>query len=311
MLNSGPLSDSLLGYTALLATNQPDAFGSDLFYNIYPPHVISGYRNALSDLGAEVSVCSLERAIQKLSNPILDKRLFVVNMCTGFNSLESESAIQAVASLSNILCFPCRGDIAVITEEKIISKHLARTAGLRAPETYRTLSGLDNGKKYIRKRVNSGDSKGIRVVDRIGIEDPLNDCEYVEPFISGFDIELFCLFDPLIEEYILLGAIVADWGSPDGTERIQSTEMKSSSDAFVGSSVEIPRWIQVSVTEEMICCINKLGVILHNTFLFRIDGRQGLSRCPRFGWTRRGREGMIAADGWFAVAPRVSAALSG
>jgi hypothetical protein len=38
---------------------------------------------------------------------------------------------------------------------------------------------------------------------------------------------------------------------------------------------------------------------------------RGLFRCPRFRWIRSRRPSMIAADGRFSLAPRISATVSG
>ncbi|PWV94434.1 hypothetical protein DFR52_1171 [Hoeflea marina] len=273
MSASEKLSNSLSGNIVFLAANQPDGFPSSLYYNIYPSAVIEGYRTALEELGATVITCTLGQALERFSKFQKFEGFSIVNICIAFNALECEGIIQAVAALSSVPCFPCRGDIAVITEEKIISKHLAAASGFLVVDTYHSLDALEVGKRYIRKLINSGDSKGLRIIEDIKNESPLSEREFAEPFVRGLDIELYCIFDPIEKKSVLLNTRVADWGKLNGTDFIHSSEMKPSSDIYQKGNEPVFRWKKIKVTREIEECVERLGVLLHNTFIFRIDGR--------------------------------------
>ncbi len=224
-MHTTAIANTLSGRTVLVATNHTTRFDKALFYNIYPNRVIEAYSDALAYLGANVVILPLESAIDRLRANDSEDIFSVVNVCAGFNALECEGIIQAIAALSRIACFPCRGDIAVISEEKIVSKHLAVSAGFKVARTYYHLSELAENAIYVRKKIASGDSKHVRVISDLTAEPPLSNDEFIEPFVQGSDLELFCIFDPRTSKHVVLSSKVLDWSDADTTYRIHSTNL--------------------------------------------------------------------------------------
>ena len=268
------LSESLAGHKVLLVTNLETEFAGKLFYNSYGPLVVNQYFEALTDLGAEVTISNLDTALKLLSQADqADKPDWIVNICAGFNSLESENIIQAIAALSCIPCFPCRGDVAIIAEEKIISKHLAQQAGFRIPRTIRNLEELSNRNIYVKKRINSGDSKHIKLMFSEGKLQPINSDEFIEPYISGSDVELCCLFDAEKNEHIILSARALNVSDTGTGPFLHDSSMKSSSDDYNPEQKFQFEWLEIPTTEAVCDAVKRLGSLFHDSFVFRIDGR--------------------------------------
>lgn len=273
-MKSKCLAECLVGHNVLLVTNLETEFGDKLFYNSYGPLVVDQYFEALKDLGAEVTVSNLDAAFKLFSQAgQTGKPDWVVNVCVGFNALESENIIQAIAALSYIPCFPCRGDIAIIAEEKIISKHLAQQAGFRTPQTIRNPVELSNREIYVKKRINSGDSKHIKLITSEHQLETIKQGEFVEPYISGSDVELFCLFDAKKNEHVILSAKALNIGNTGTNPFLHESSMKSSSDDYNPSQKMQLKWSEVSTTEAVCDAVKRLGSLFHDSFIFRIDGR--------------------------------------
>nr|WP_321462451.1 hypothetical protein [uncultured Cohaesibacter sp.] len=188
------IGEILSGLTVVLATNDTQALQPSLFYNLYEERIAGQYTDALRDLGANVVVLTLDETLDLLASASgATKPAFVVNICAAFKNLECEGLIPAVAALSQIACFPCRGDVAIIAEEKIISKHLASSAGFKVAKTIRKIKGTDFQEILVRKPINGGDSKGIELIQSGAIAAELENNEFAEPFINGPDLELFCV----------------------------------------------------------------------------------------------------------------------
>lgn len=262
----------LKGQQVIVATNATEELPSSLFYNLYGARVVEEYAKAAEALGAHVEICTLEQTLSRLTN--FDEPVgFVINVCAAFHSLEGEGLVQAVAALSGTPCFPCRGDVAIIAEEKIISKHIAAECGFRTLPSLRNLNQLGRHKSVVRKPISGGDSKGV-VLERMPLAAAeLGHHEFAEPFVAGTDLEVFCVVNPTTGQHHILNAKVR---LPiDGLEYdlVHATSAKFSSDDYDPDAKVAISWKSVCVADCVGKAVQELGQAFHKTFLFRIDGR--------------------------------------
>lgn len=260
------------GQRVLLATNATEHLPRALFYSTYGDRIIDEYAKAAIALGAEVEVCTLERTLFRLSRPegepVPD---FVINVCAAFRALESEGLVQAVAALSQIPCFPCRGDVAVIAEEKIVSKHIAKTCGFSVAPSHRSFQGLPSGQVFVRKPVNGGDSRGIQLVTdaATGV---VAEHEFAEPFLVGSDATIYGVIDPKSGCHKVTNAQICATARDQGQTLLNVSQAKFSSEEYNADTEAKLVWCNVRVSEEFESAIVRLGQAFHNTFLFRVDG---------------------------------------
>lgn len=265
---------ALSGHQVVLATNETTGLSRNLFYNRYGTQVSSQYAEALRDIGATVFICTLDETLARLVDTKRDDQpSFVVNICAAFKRLESEGLIPAIAALTQIPCFPCRGDVAIIAEEKIVSKHLAAKAGFPITNTIRNFSGLTVDETVVRKPINGGDSKGIQIIRKGEAVPDLQCHEFAEPFIFGPDVELFCVWDEESQSHIVLNSLCNDLGTESDAFQIHSAKMKSSSDEYDPNMKEAVNWRSLTISSEIADAVVQLGELFHRTFVFRIDAK--------------------------------------
>ena len=258
----------------MIATNATERLPKSLFYNSYGDRVVSIYVEAATSLGATVEVCTLEKAMSRLTRFDGEAKLsFIINICAAFRALESEGVIQAVAALSSIPCFPCRGDVAIIAEEKIISKHIAKTCGFNVAPSHRGFAAFLQNQIVVRKPINGGDSKGIEIVVDTSSAEPLSNNEFAEPFIVGADVAIYCVLDPTNGQHRVINTQICLSSQDDGRNLLHQTQTKFSSDNYDANVAVKLVWKNIDVSEDIQRAVANLGAAFHGTFLFRVDGR--------------------------------------
>lgn len=231
-----------------------DAPGS-AHYWIWKSDIISGWLNAIQEIECVPYIMDVRTFIQKASYNTLPHIDFIINLNCGNYELSSQALVPAMCSFLSIPCIPCSAPAIVMGENKHISNILATANKINIPEYLHP-----NDKNGIFRPINLGSSIGIQ------IGSSSNSNGLYQKFISGYDITIPIVFNPLIDNLDLLPPLLY-FPNSQNPNWIYSFEEKYSN---VESFVKYPILNIEPKTKETILKFAKMFPI---TTFGRIDGR--------------------------------------
>lgn len=191
-------------------------------YWVWKSDIISGWLNAIQELECIPYIMDVRTFIQKASYNTLPHIDFIINLNCGNYELSSLSLVPSMCSFLAIPCIPCNALAIVMSENKFISNILASANSISVPEY---LSPTDpNG---IFRPMNLGSSIGIR----IGESD--NSDGLYQRFISGFDITVPIVYNPLVDTLDLLPPLLYYPNSQDPKWIYSFEEKYTESENFI------------------------------------------------------------------------------
>ena len=167
-------------------------------YWIWKSNIISGWLNAVQEIGCVPFILDVRTFVQKAVNSTLPHIDFVINLNCGSYELSSMSLVPSVCSFLSIPCIPCDAAAIVMSENKMISNLLAISKGVTLPKAIDKPSV--NG---IYRPLNLGSSIGVH----IGKITDISNGTYQE-FIPGYDATLPIVYNPLKKDIDLLPLII-------------------------------------------------------------------------------------------------------
>lgn len=168
-------------------------------YWVWKSNIISGWLNAVQELGCLPFILDVRTFIQKAINHDLPHIDFVLNLNCGCLELSSMSLVPAMCSFLAIPCIPCDAASIVISENKAISNTVARSYKMNVPNDMDW--NCDGG---IYRPLNLGSSIGVKT----GCPDSGNKPGTYQEFIPGYDITIPIIFNPSQNDIDLLPPII-------------------------------------------------------------------------------------------------------
>lgn len=186
--------DELRGKTIGLVYffEKEDALGGTHYW-IWKSDIISGWLNAIQELECVPYIMDVRTFIQKASYNTLPHIDFIINLNCGNYELSSLSLVPSMCSFLAIPCIPCDAQAIVTSENKHISNVIATANNINVPEYLPSTN--PNG---IFRPINLGSSIGIQ------IGGSSNASGLYQKFISGYDITIPIVYNPLIDTLDLL-----------------------------------------------------------------------------------------------------------
>jgi hypothetical protein len=175
-----------------------DAPGSDHYW-VWKSDIISGWLNAVQELGCLPFILDVRTFIQKAINRTLPQIDFVVNLNCGSYLLSSMSLVPSMCSFIDIPCIPCNAISIVMSENKRVSNLLAEAKHLNVPKSIS--KSCENG---IYRPLNLGSSIGVQ---KGHFENFTLEGTYQE-FIPGYDLTIPIVYNPMIEKLDILPPIL-------------------------------------------------------------------------------------------------------
>ncbi len=176
-----------------------DAPGFDHYW-VWKSDIISGWLNAVQELGCLPFIIDVRTFIQKAINGTLPQIDYVLNLNCGSYLLSSMSLVPSMCSFIGIPCIPCNAISIVMSENKNVSNLLAMAKHLNVPE-YLSHSS-ENG---IYRPLNLGSSIGVKKGPNC--RDLLSKGIYQE-FIEGYDLTIPVVYNPLSQKLDILPPIL-------------------------------------------------------------------------------------------------------
>ena len=166
-------------------------------YWVWKSDIISGWLNAIQEIGCVPFILDVRTFIQKAMNRDLPQIDYVINLNCGNYELSSLSLVPAVCSFLAIPCIPCDAAAIVISENKLLSNIIARTYGINVPKD------LDwNNKSGIYRPLNLGSSIGVSVGYASGKQGTYQE------FIPGYDVTVPIMYNPYCGDIDILPPII-------------------------------------------------------------------------------------------------------
>lgn len=166
-------------------------------YWVWKSDIISGWLNAIQEIGCLPFILDVRTFIQKAMNRDLPQIDYVINLNCGSCELSVMSLVPAVCSFLGVPCIPCEAAAIVMSENKLISNIIARTYEMNVPKD------LDwNNKSGIYRPLNLGSSIGVSVGYASGKQGTYQE------FIPGYDITVPIMYNPCYEDIDILPPII-------------------------------------------------------------------------------------------------------
>lgn len=168
-------------------------------YWVWKSNIISGWLNAIQEIGCLPFILDVRTFVQKAMNRDLPHIDYVINLNCGNYELSTLSLVPAVCSFLSVPCIPCDAASIVTSENKTISNIIARNYKLNVPRE------LDwNTSKGIYRPTNLGSSIGVT----IGNDKKDKQKGIYQEFIPGYDITMPIVYNPCLDDIDLLPPIV-------------------------------------------------------------------------------------------------------
>ena len=166
---------------ALVYSSRFEGSPSETWYHRWRSDIIGLYSIAAEMLGMEQMFLNIDQFLEISTKPPTQRPEFVVNLNAGNRFLGNLSLVPSVCRWLEIPVAFCDARTAIVSEDKRLSKMLAKDVGFRIPHHP---SPGKKGQKYIAKPIGLGSSVGVQLID-----DPSYVPEgYIcEEFIQGYD----------------------------------------------------------------------------------------------------------------------------
>lgn len=166
-------------------------------YDIWDGKIISGWLQAIDELGCIPYILDARTFAFKAANGSLPHIDFVLNLNNGATELSTLAMVPALASFLALPCIPANASAILLGENKRASDLIARQIGIQTPA--HLASDSPNG---VSRPLSLGSSRGVK----IGALD--HNCDHLyQEFISGFDVTTPCLRNPFSGELETLPSI--------------------------------------------------------------------------------------------------------
>lgn len=224
-------------------------------YWIWKSDIISGWLNAIQELECVPYIMDVRTFIQKVSYNTLPHIDFIINLNCGNYELSTMALVPSMCSFLSIPCIPCDALAIVMSENKHISNILATASKITVP------AYLQKTEKYgIFRPLNLGSSIGIQ----IGTNNGGNGL--YQKFISGYDVTIPIVYNPLIDDLDLLPPLIYFPNSQDPNWIYSFEEKYSDDEGFVKYPI-------LNVEPEAKLNLLKFAKMFPITTFGRIDGR--------------------------------------
>lgn len=192
--------DSIKGKTIAIVYifENEDAAGFQHYW-VWKSDIISGWLNAVQEIGCLPFILDVRTFVQKAINRDLPHIDYVINLNCGNYDLSTMSLVPSVCSFLAIPCIPCNAGSIVMSENKSISNMIARAQNMKVPKDLDRKK--DNG---IYRPLNLGSSIGVKI----------GRCEKeslpgtYQEFVPGYDITIPLVYNPGIANIDLLPPII-------------------------------------------------------------------------------------------------------
>lgn len=162
---------------------------------IWKDKILTGWLNAVYELGCLPYIIDVRTFMQKASNYSLPHIDYVINLNSGCDELSTMGLVPSICSFLHIPCIPCDSVAILATENKKISNYVAIGNALQTPKF------LDADNNYgIYRPINLGNSIGI---EKKCFSNFNKDGIYQE-FIPGYDVTIPVAFNYLSQEMDIL-----------------------------------------------------------------------------------------------------------
>lgn len=166
-------------------------------YWVWKSDIISGWINAIQEIGCLPFILDVRTFIQKAMNRDLPQIDYVLNLNCGSCELSAMSLVPAVCSFLSIPCIPCNAVSIVMSENKLISNIIARAYNMNVPRD------IDwNSTEGIYRPLNLGSSIGV------AIGHPTGTTGTYQEFIPGYDITVPLMYNPCVNDIDILPPII-------------------------------------------------------------------------------------------------------
>ncbi len=184
---------------AVVYTFEGEDAGGFQHYWIWKSNIISGWLNAIYELGCVPFILDVRTFILKAANRTLPHIDYILNLNCGNYELSALSVVPSICAFLGVPCIPCSSATIVMSENKKISDLLSMEMGLQTPRELTKPS--TNG---IYRPLSLGSSLGIKR----GICEEWNGEGTYQEFIPGYDITIPVVYNPILEDIDLLPALL-------------------------------------------------------------------------------------------------------
>lgn len=168
-------------------------------YWVWKSNIISGWLNAIQEIGCLPLILDVRTFIQKAASCDLPHIDFILNLNCGCTNLSTLSLVPSMSSFLGIPCIPCDAATIILSENKVISNLIARDAGVNVPQDL----SIENPVGVFRP-LNLGSSIGVV----IGPPKESNNIGTYQEFIPGYDLTIPIMFNPEIRDLSILPPII-------------------------------------------------------------------------------------------------------
>lgn len=168
-------------------------------YWVWKSDIISGWLNAVQEIGCLPFILDVRTFIQKAMNRDLPHIDYVINLNCGSCELSAMSLVPAVCSFLAVPCIPCDAASIVISENKSISNIIARAHKMNVPNDLAW-----NSSNGIYRPLNLGSSIGVTV----GHAESADSKGTYQEFIPGYDITVPIIYNPCLDDIDMLPPII-------------------------------------------------------------------------------------------------------
>lgn len=168
-------------------------------YWVWKSDIISGWLNAVQEIGCLPFILDVRTFIQKAMNRDLPHIDYVINLNCGSCELSAMSLVPAVCSFLAVPCIPCDAASIVISENKSISNTIARAHKMNVPDDLPW-----NSSNGIYRPLNLGSSIGVT----IGHASSVDSKGTYQEFVPGYDITVPIVYNPFLDDIDILPPII-------------------------------------------------------------------------------------------------------
>ncbi len=175
-----------------------DAQGADR-YDPWKGDVLADWVHAIYELKGLPLVMDVRTFLEKAAYKTLPKIDYIVNLSNGCYELSTLGLVPSICSYFNIPCIPSSADVLLLGENKYISNIVAGNCGFSLPRLLNKESPNSITRPY-----NLGSSCGVYR----GESDTCESKSFIQEFISGFDLTIPIIYNPLQNRLVTLPAVV-------------------------------------------------------------------------------------------------------
>lgn len=179
---------------------EDDAKGAER-YDPWKGDVLADWVHAIYELKGLPLVMDVRTFLEKAAYKTLPKIDYIVNLSNGCYELSTLGLVPSICSYFDIPCIPSHTDVLLLGENKYISNIIAGNCGLSLPKL------LDNeNSNSITRPYNLGSSCGVYRGESYTCKSKSK--SFIQEFISGFDITIPILYNPLQDRLVTLPAVL-------------------------------------------------------------------------------------------------------